>query len=91
MKITNISDNILGISDLLSNSVTQYQDGIKTLTIPIGEYRTVPNLQACNSAALKALVDAGGIVTVDDAVEPDGTDGANPTWEIGGPIIGMPQ
>jgi hypothetical protein len=100
MKITNLSaTNALEITDLLNDgsSITQWQDGIRTLLIGPSEYRIVPNIQACNSVALKTLIDAGGKVTVDAAVEPDGTDIANnarvaaglPTWEVGGKIYGM--
>ena len=90
MKITNLSStDAVEITDLLGNSsVSQWQDGVRTLIIPASEYRTIPNIQGCNSIAVAALLAASGI-SVDAGVEPDGTDMVNPTWEIGGPIYGM--
>lgn len=90
MKITNISGTDLQITDLLANgSATQWQDGVRTLLIPASEYRTIPNIQGANSVSVKTLLDDSK-VSVDTTIEPDGTDLTNPTWEVGGPIVGMP-
>ena len=90
MKITNDSLNAVQITDLLLNSSTsQWQDGVRTLVIPVGEYRTVPNIEGCNSVSVKQLV-TDNVVSVDTEIEPDGTDMINPDWEVGGPIVGMP-
>lgn len=68
-RVVNLTTNEYQISDLLNNGLTQYQDGIKVWTLAASATATIPNLQACNSVALKALVTAGSI-TVDTTVEP---------------------
>jgi hypothetical protein len=90
MKITNTSlTDAIQITDLLSSdsSISQWQDGLRNLLIPANDYRIVPNLQGCNSPSVKALLTSGA-VTVDRTVEPTG---AEPTKEVGGPIVGHPN
>jgi len=78
-RIVNLTPNVILVSDVLDNSQTQYQDGIKTLTLGVAgstaATATIPNLQACNSVSLKALKVANSI-TVDLTVEPSNIIGA---------------
>lgn len=68
-RIVNLTTDTILISDLLDNSLTQYQDGVKTFTLAPSATATMPNLQAANSVTVKKLLDAGTI-TVNTAVEP---------------------
>jgi len=68
-EIANLTTDTLIVSDILDNSVTQYQDGVKSLVILPSATIVIPNLQAVNSVALKALLDDSK-VTVDTTVEP---------------------
>ena len=68
-RIVNLTTDTILMSDLLDNSVTQYQDGIKVVTLGPSATATYPNLQVANSVAVKTLLDAGTI-TVDLTVEP---------------------
>lgn len=88
MKITNNSTNPVQITDLLSDSsgVSQWQEGLRNLLIPASDYRIVPNSLGGNSPSVATLVTAGTL-TVDRTVEPTG---AEPTKEVGGPIVGLP-
>lgn len=76
-RITNVSSPAvtLQISDLLDNMWTQYQDGVKVLTLLPSASALIPNLQACNSVSLKKLLVAG-MVTVDLTAEPSNIIGA---------------